>query len=150
LKRIVEIIVKGQSTKVTLVPSGSSGMATVGLSPTLPMQPSNNLSAEEQAVLSQRVKPSIRYATRLQQVVERAPKGDGSRNELALQNCWLSYVVRNVDVLLASSDLSRVQVKRVDPVTKQMREFVFNLEQAEPGTDLWLRDGDVIEVPEKQ
>jgi hypothetical protein len=59
-------------------------------------------------------------------------------------------VVRNVDVLLASYDLSRVQVRRVDPVSKQMRESIFNLEQAESHNDLWLRDGDVIEVPEKQ
>ena len=59
-------------------------------------------------------------------------------------------MVRNVNVLLSSSDLSRVQVRRVDPVTKQTREFVFNLEQAESRNDLWLRDGDVIEVPEKQ
>jgi ankyrin repeat protein len=130
VKRTVDIIVKGQSTKVILVPSASSGIAEVGPGPSV-----NTLG---------------RYARRLQQVVERAPKGDATRNGPTLQNCWLSYVVRHVDVLLSSSDLSRVQVKRVDPVTKQMREFVFNLEQAEPRTDLWLRDGDVIEVPEKQ
>ena len=130
VKRTVDIIVKGQSTKVILIPSAGSSMATVGSSPG--------------------IKPLGRYSPRLQQVIERAPKGDATPNGPTLQNCWLSHVVRNVDVLLSSSDLSRVQVKRVDPATKQTREFVFNLEQAEPRNDLWLRDGDVIEVPEKQ
>jgi hypothetical protein len=132
VKRTVDIIVKGQSTKVTLVPSASP--CTVG--------PGSRVAPLD------RYSPS--FQRRLQQVVERAPKGDAKPNGPTLQNCWLSHVVRNVDVLLSSSDLSRVQVKRVDPVTKQTREFVFNLDQAESRTDLWLRDGDVIEVPEKQ
>ena len=122
VKRTVDIIVKGQSTKVTLIPS-----ATPAIPGTAPS-----------------------FQTRLQQIVATAPKGDATRNVPVLQNCWLSHVVRNANVLLSSSDLSRVQVKRVDLVTKQTREFVFNLEQAEPRNDLWLRDGDVIEVPEKQ
>jgi hypothetical protein len=99
----------------------------------------------------------------------------------------LNKVVRDAGVLLASSDLSRVKVSRLDPVTKQVQEKVFDLSQASQGgmpggvpgvyypsamplrqpvpgatsasvplaephnleTDLWLRDGDVIEIPEK-
>ena len=81
-------------------------------------------------------------------------------------------------VLLSSSDLSRVKVTRNDPVTGKRREWVVNcaplLEavpagagrtfaqrlqavtergrsngQSSAAPDLWLRDGDVIEVPEK-
>jgi ankyrin repeat protein len=62
---------------------------------------------------------------------------------------WLGSTVRNANVLRASSDLRRVKVRRVDPSAKQPREIILNLERADPRTDLWLRDGDVIEVPEK-
>jgi hypothetical protein len=27
--------------------------------------------------------------------------------------------------------------------------MTFNLDQVQPGTDLWLREGDVIEIPER-
>ena len=40
-------------------------------------------------------------------------------------------------------------VKRADPITKEKQELLFNLDKVEPRTDLWLRDGDVIEIPEK-
>jgi ankyrin repeat protein/tetratricopeptide (TPR) repeat protein len=62
---------------------------------------------------------------------------------------WLGSTVRNANVLRASSDLGRVKVRRVDPASKQPREIILNLERADPRIDLWLRDGDVIEVPEK-
>jgi hypothetical protein len=81
-------------------------------------------------------------------------------------------------ILLSSSDLSRVKVTRHDPVTGKRREWVVNcapLSEAVPAgagytfaqrlqaitergrnngqlgaaPDLWLRNGDVIEVPEK-
>lgn len=62
---------------------------------------------------------------------------------------WLHEVVNGSALLRTSSDTSRVKVKRVDPDTKQTREFVFNLQQTDPRT-FWLRDGDLIEVPEKE
>ncbi len=81
-------------------------------------------------------------------------------------------------ILLSSSDLSRVKVTRHDPVTGKRREWVVNCapsleaipagagstfaqrlqaitecsrnnEQSSAAPDLLLRDGDVIEVPEK-
>ncbi len=51
--------------------------------------------------------------------------------------------------LLSTSDLTRVKVRRVDPATGQTNEWVFNEQTVDPRNDLWLRDGDVIEVPEK-
>jgi cell division septal protein FtsQ len=56
-------------------------------------------------------------------------------------------------VLRVSSDLSRVKVRRIDPVTKKLREMQFDYASSrqpyEARTDLFLRDGDVVEVPEK-
>ncbi len=51
--------------------------------------------------------------------------------------------------LLSTSDLTRVTVRRVDPATGQPREWVFNEQTMDPANDLWVRDGDVIAVPEK-
>jgi len=49
-------------------------------------------------------------------------------------------------VLLSSSDLSRVKVIRRDVKTGKKHEWIVDCSNA---VDLWLRDGDVIEVPEK-
>ena len=51
--------------------------------------------------------------------------------------------------LFSTSDLTRVKVRRVDSATGQAREWVFNEQTIDPANDLWLRDGDVIEVPDK-
>lgn len=61
----------------------------------------------------------------------------------------LSEVVRNCGLLLTSSDLTRATVTRTDPQTKAPVELVFNLDKTNPNDDLWLQDGDVIEVPER-
>jgi hypothetical protein len=62
---------------------------------------------------------------------------------------WLSQAVSSVKSLLrSSSDLSRIKIKRTDPITKQPVEFVTDSRAAWPD-DVWLRDGDVIEVPDK-
>jgi hypothetical protein len=66
-------------------------------------------------------------------------------------------------LLRSSSDLSRVTMTRLDPQTKETRKMTFNLsavalpDMSYSGNpppipwahDLWLRDGDVIEVPDK-
>jgi ankyrin repeat protein len=51
-------------------------------------------------------------------------------------------------ILLASSDLSRVMVTRHDSKTGKEREWVLDCSTSQ-SPDLWLRDGDVITVPEK-
>jgi len=59
--------------------------------------------------------------------------------------------------LLASSDLSQVRLKRRDPVTGQNWELVLDCSTpSQPRgnvfpreADIWLRNGDIIEVPEK-
>jgi hypothetical protein len=47
-----------------------------------------------------------------------------------------------------SSDLTRVKVTRRDAATNKNREWILDLSGTAP--DLWMRDGDVIEVPEKR
>ncbi len=62
---------------------------------------------------------------------------------------WIKPVIQNSGLLLASSDLSRVKVTRRDPATGQERHWIVDCAEASPAPDLWLRDGDKIEVPEK-
>jgi hypothetical protein len=52
--------------------------------------------------------------------------------------------------VLISSDLSRVKVTRTDPATGQKREWVVDCSKGDAAApNLWLQDGDRIEVPEK-
>jgi len=94
LTRQVEIIVKGESHKVTLTPN--------------------------------------KWALQRNVIVEPA-------------SFWIGSMLRSSNLLLTSSDLSRVKVTR--QVDGQRHEWIIDCSQAEPG--LWLRDGDIIEVPEK-
>jgi ankyrin repeat protein len=71
----------------------------------------------------------------------------------ALSGFWLRDVLYGANVLRVSSDTRRVKVKRTDPATKQLKEYLFDLSgnpSGRPGSDLWLQNGDIIEVPEKQ
>jgi hypothetical protein len=57
-------------------------------------------------------------------------------------------------ILFSSADLSRVRVTRTEPGSAKPREITENVqalwEGKEPlANDLWLRDGDVVEVPDK-
>ena len=82
--------------------------------------------------------------------------GGSNPYEPRMASFRLNSFLRTSGLLLSSSDVTRVKVKRTDPATKQVRERVFDLNQIQYQTqrgddmnDLWLRDGDVIEVPEK-
>ena len=52
-------------------------------------------------------------------------------------------------VLTSSSDLSHVKIIRRDPKSGKNNERIFDCNHTSRSSDLWLRDGDVIEVPEK-
>jgi hypothetical protein len=52
-------------------------------------------------------------------------------------------------VLTSDSDLSRVKVTRRDPKTGRKQQWVLDCSVNGSTSDLWLRNGDVIEVPEK-
>jgi ankyrin repeat protein len=64
----------------------------------------------------------------------------------------VSYALRSVldqsKLVRAASDLSRVKVSRQEPKTGKKREWILDCSGSN-APDLWLRNGDVIEVPEK-
>ena len=85
----------------------------------------------------------------LERTVSLVVKGETVRHTVSLDS-WLPDVIQSAKILRASSDLARVKVTRIDPITKQKLELLLNLET--PPTErnmLWVRDGDVIEVPDK-
>lgn len=62
----------------------------------------------------------------------------------------LKQVLDLSGLLRVSSDMSRVTVKRNQPESKEQVAYVLDLTNLyDPSNDLWLRNGDVIEVPEK-
>lgn len=61
----------------------------------------------------------------------------------------LRPVLLRSHLLATTSDLSRVKVNRHDPVTGEPLEVVLNYENPPSDPDLWLRNGDVIEIPEQ-
>ena len=99
-----------------------------------------------------------------------------SLDELEPDRCYLANLLQSPqaqNVLTTDSDPSRVKVTRRDPATGRQREWILpvgnwhparydlpefptlpsrrgmNGPQSAPEPNLWLRDGDVIEVPEK-
>jgi len=67
---------------------------------------------------------------------------------VGFMQCALRSVLDQSHLLRESSDLSRVKVTRVDPATGKKRQWVLDC-SGNNAPDLWLRDGDVIQVPEK-
>jgi ankyrin repeat protein len=59
----------------------------------------------------------------------------------------LRTVLTRSGLLRASSDLSQVRVRRVDVKTGQIGERSYDLRAASTEPGLWLREGDIIEVP---
>jgi hypothetical protein len=51
--------------------------------------------------------------------------------------------------LRTSSDMAHIKVKRHNTGTGESWEKTFDCSGATPLPSLWLRDGDVIEVPDK-
>ena len=60
----------------------------------------------------------------------------------------LRSVLDNSKLIRVSSDLSHVKVTRIDPETKKKMEWIIDCTNNQQ-SNLWLRDGDVIDVPEK-
>ena len=79
--------------------------------------------------------------------------GDGSQHQemkIKTQTAyWIKPVLLGSGFVLTSSDLSRVKIARLDPATGQKHEWVVDCSEGKPAPDLWLKDGDLIAVPEK-
>ena len=117
LTRKVEIVVKGQSTTITLAPKitglegGREGGALIPSGPRM---------------------------------------GQFEPTVYALTPFWIRPVLLQSKLVLISSDLSQVKVIRRDPATGKTREWVVDCSKGgDSAPDLWLQDGDRIEVPEK-
>jgi hypothetical protein len=73
---------------------------------------------------------------------------NGDQLKLRLVSFMLCSVLDNSKLVRVSSDLSRVKVTRIDPETKKKQEWTIDCTNPSEA-DLWLRDGDVIDVPER-
>jgi ankyrin repeat protein len=62
---------------------------------------------------------------------------------------YLAEILPRTGLLRASSDATHVTVKRLHPLTGKPQEFVVDASNLNAST-LWLRDGDLLEVPDKQ
>jgi ankyrin repeat protein len=131
LERRVQIVVKGEATQVLLKPGGIvnylSSLQNLGLPPGYPLYP-----------------PLPQPASAVNPAASQMP---------VLGFFRLKQVVGGANVLLASSDMTRVKVTRRSSPTANATTLISDLETGgtsyNPATDLWLRDGDVIEIPEK-
>jgi ankyrin repeat protein len=145
LERQVQIIVKGQTTKLKLLPAIASQIRPwTPPTPPVPGMPAH--SGESPGVITNKATPET------------------SPPEKTLYTFLLSEVVQQANVLLLSSDLSRVKVIRHGV------EMSYNLDELAAGLsfggggggggrgglasnnttpDLWLRDGDIIEIPDR-
>jgi hypothetical protein len=145
LTRRVRIIVKQETNTVKLIQSMSSGArVTVG----------GGFPAVRIGTVGEVVAISDDTAT---------PR---EKPEKTLYTFRLKEVVYGANVLRASSDPKRVRVSRLDRATNKNNEWLIDLTKVATagegnssstaagklgtGHDLWLRDGDVIEIPEKQ
>lgn len=77
----------------------------------------------------------------------------GQNAELKLDGtaytCRLQLALGRIQNLLrSSSDLSRVRISRIDPTTGKTNVIITDSKLSQP-YNVWLRDGDVIEVPDK-
>ena len=92
-------------------------------------------------------------AAKVTSVQMQGPTFDGPQADwqVRLPALRLREAVLNSGLVLTSSDLTRVAFSRIDPASKQVRTAVFDLKEKDgPGSQLWLRDGDIMEVPEKE
>ncbi len=68
--------------------------------------------------------------------------------KLTSEGFMLWPALEDSQLLLSSSDLSHVVVKRHDAVTGQIHQWTLNCSDANSAPYFWVRDGDEIDVPE--
>jgi hypothetical protein len=71
-----------------------------------------------------------------------------SGTNLVVIGGWLNSVVSHGDIRRASSDISRVKVTR-KTASGTVQQWVINENKSLGINDLWLLDGDQIEIPER-
>ena len=169
LKRQVRLVVKGQTNGVDLVYTGIHRPG-IPLAPGFPVGntrvlPSRRLPAGQpvkKAAKDNPIPPPTELADATKPAVpegtapptnpaDAAPAVEFAAEPAAtVDSFWLSDVVRGTGLLRASSDTSRITVTRAPLGAGQPKNMVYNLESTGALNDLWLRDGDLITVPEKE
>ena len=157
-ERTVSVVVKGETNRLTLSASGDPrqqrrlGSAAFQVPPPFvrPTAGEDDLAA---SLASGRVAKPLYFGSAAPAVRARPgvrpPTGVTESGEIP--SFWLSKVVKTSGLLRTSSDTTRIKVTRVDPGTHESRVWTYDLEGLEDSwNDLWLREGDVIEIPEKQ
>ncbi len=133
LPRTIRLVVKGVTNEMRLTWTGNP-MGAMPPSPGLPGMPAIGGAFSGVAIT--------------------APTSTVRDETPTLASFRLKEVVYKSGMLRASSDPTRVRVTRGDRVwTVNLQTISFSMESAQSklpaALDLWLRDGDVIEVPEK-
>jgi len=97
--------------------------------------------------------PKIELAGTSARMPDGALVTPGSTTITSATPFWLGPVLLQSQLVLTSSDLSGVQVTRRDPATGKTRTCTVDCSGISQNqfsdSDLWLCDGDVIEIPEK-
>ncbi len=96
------------------------------------------------------------FADKIRSIVTGAAAEAGEKKKSGLEKVvvindakfFLSNILTRSELLRSSSDTTKVKLKRVDPTTEQAVEWITNPFSSK--NDFWVREGDVIEVPEKQ
>lgn len=146
LQRKVRLIVGGESSEFTLQPSFATAPYGGGRHVTRP--PITPPARPRPGVIPPR--PFPERSLRSPPLQQQSPGQSPGSPVPELLGCRLKAVLSGSNMLRTSSDLSRVKVTRPNPDTGQTVEMLFDLSDEssyDERTDLWLRDGDVIEVP---
>jgi ankyrin repeat protein len=126
LTRQVEIVIKNKTTTITLAP----GIVTnQGRGPT-----TVSIKDERDAFWTKGSTPPPEVSRLV--IIPGAP-------------FWLKPVLLDSKLVLASSDLSRVKVTRHDAKTGKNHEWTIDCRVSSPAPNLWLVDGDSIDVPDR-
>ncbi len=131
LTRQVEIVISGQATNITLAPQISG----VGNEKEAASAASATGMSEDAGIIARMM----------------ARRGGRPTEPFIVAHTpfWLKPVLLQSRLVLTSSDLRHVKVTRHDAASGQERQWVVDCSEASPAPDLWLCNGDKIEVPEK-
>jgi len=132
VSRKVEVTVKGQRQSVVLGPSFLNAVPAI-----------NELMKAWRNRMIYKLRGGVIVTNDTGFSVSYPPGG----SNLVVIDCWLSDVVRHGDIRRASSDISRVKVTRKN-ADGTVQQWVVNEEKPPGLNDIWLKEGDQIEIPE--
>jgi ankyrin repeat protein len=112
---------------------------------------SQSVIASIEKCLSRNIQVTVKGETTTVPLVASLPRGQG-RPDVQYRppsDFFIAPALQRSGLLRTSSDLSRVKITRHNAATLENWERTFDCSGKVPYPDLWLRDGDKIEVPDK-